>query len=60
MGVGTDSRWMSPSMRLALGPAPPATPGTLDWRTIAEGFEVADLAALVSGREVDRSAPGAH
>ena len=54
VGVGTDSKWMSPSMRLALRQAPPATPGTLNWRTIADRFEVADLAAMVDGREVDR------
>ncbi len=51
--VGTGSAWMSPSMRLALDKAPVATPGTLQWRTIADGFEVSDLAALVDGHDVD-------
>ena len=52
--VGTDSRWMSASMRLALAADPVATPGEVRWRAVADGFEVADLSALVDRREVDR------
>jgi hypothetical protein len=44
--VGTDSAWLSPSMRLALGAAPVATPGELRWRTVSVGFDVADLGAM--------------
>jgi len=51
--VSTDSRWISPAMRLALNGAPDATPGAVDWRMIAPGFEVADLPVLVAGHQVD-------
>ncbi len=53
VSVPTDSSRLSPSMRLALGAAPTATPGELRWRTVREGFEVADLPATVDGRAVD-------
>ncbi len=53
VSVPTDSARLSPSMRLALGAAPTATPGELRWRTVREGFEVADLPATVDGRAVD-------
>jgi hypothetical protein len=51
--VSTDSLRLSPSMKLALTTAPIATPGTLTWQTVSAGFEVADLPALVNGKEVD-------
>lgn len=51
--VGTDSAWLSPSMRLALGAAPVATPGELRWRTVSVGFDVADLGAMVGEQAVD-------
>ncbi len=51
--VGTDSAWLSPSMRLALATAPVATPGEVRWRPVAAGFDAADLPALVDGRDVD-------
>jgi Phosphodiester glycosidase len=51
--VSSDSATLSPAMRLALGPAPGAIPGNVTWRSLADGFEVADLAALVDGKAVD-------
>ena len=53
VSVSTDSPRLSPSMRLALGEAPAATPGELRWRALREGFEVADLPAMVDERAVD-------
>ena len=53
VGVGTDSVWMSPSMWLALGSAPAAMPGNVQWLPISDGFEVADLSAMVDRHEVD-------
>jgi hypothetical protein len=51
----TDDPRLSPSMRTALKiPAPTATPGTLRWRVVAPGFEVAELPVIAEGREVDR------
>ena len=53
--VPPDSAQLSPAMRLALrDPAPAAVPGTFAWRPVGEGFDVAELPALVDGREVDR------
>jgi len=51
--VSTDSPRLSSSMRLALASAPAAVPGPLEWQKIADGFEVADLAARVNGQDVD-------
>src|SRR3954462_13452768 len=52
--VKPDSPQLSPSMRLALGAAPPiASPGAFQWQTIAEGFETADLPVLADGQTVD-------
>lgn len=51
--VDKSSRRLSPSMRLALGGAPPAVAGTFAWRTVAAGFEVADLPAVADGGVVD-------
>lgn len=53
VSVGADSARLSPSMRLALGPVPPVTPGELAWRRIAEGFEIADLPVMAKGQAVD-------
>jgi hypothetical protein len=53
--VTPDDPRLSPSMRLALrDPSGPVQAGRLDWREIAPGFDVAELAALVDGQEVDR------
>lgn len=51
--VPVDSPRLTASIRLALASAPTVTPGTFVWQTISPGFEVADLPALVDGREVD-------
>ncbi len=51
--VAPDSPRLSPSMRLAFGAAPVATPGLSSWRSISPGFEVAELPALVDGQTVD-------
>ncbi len=51
--VQADSSRLSPSMRLALGAAPVATPGDVQWTAVAPGFETADLAAMVDGHDVD-------
>lgn len=51
--VSTDSPRLSPAMRLALARAPEATPGDLSWRKVGDGFDVADLPALVDGQVVD-------
>jgi hypothetical protein len=51
--VGVDSPFLSPAMRLALAEAPAAVPGAFNWRSIAAGFEVADLPAVADGRAVD-------
>ena len=52
--VSLDSPRLSPSMRLALASAPTAVPGPLVWQKIDDGFEVADLVALVNGDAVDQ------
>jgi hypothetical protein len=51
--VSMDSPRLSPSMRLALASAPTAVPGPVEWKQVDTGFEVADLVALVNGRDVD-------
>jgi hypothetical protein len=51
--VATDSGWMSSSMRVALAAAPVAAPGSVTWQVIGDGFEVADLPAMVGGHDVD-------
>lgn len=51
--VETDSPRLSSSMRLALGAAPVARPGDLQWHTLSVGFEVADLSAMVGEQDVD-------
>eukprot|EP01035_Chromulina_nebulosa_P031449 gene31449-41935_t len=49
-----DDPRLSPAMRLALTvPAPEAVPGRLVWHQGAPGFEVATLAVMVGGRQVD-------
>ena len=55
VAVDPESPRLSAAMRLALrNPHPAFEPGTLDWRVVAEGFDVAELPVLVSGEEVDR------
>ncbi len=51
--VSMDSPRLSPAMRLALASAPDASPGTLTWQKVSDGFEVADLPAEVNGQIVD-------
>ena len=51
--VRADSPRLSPSMRLALGPAPAARPGTFQWQVVDEGFEAADLPAVANEQQVD-------
>jgi exopolysaccharide biosynthesis protein len=41
-------------MRIALRSAPDAVSGAFQWRTIASGFEVADLPVIADGQVVDR------
>jgi hypothetical protein len=53
--VAPDDARLSASMRLALrDPSGAVTAGPLVWRSIATGFEVAELAVLAGGSEVDR------
>jgi len=53
--VKADDARLSPYMRLALlQPVPEVQPGPVVWRTVALGFEVADLSVLSNGHEVDR------
>ncbi|MEA2757265.1 MAG: hypothetical protein QOJ54_3554 [Aliidongia sp.] len=53
--VAADDARLSDAMRLAQHrPVPAATPGPLAWRTVADGFEVAELSAIIEGSEVDR------
>jgi phosphodiester glycosidase len=54
INVRTDDPRLSPSMRLALGAAPPATAGQFAWREITPGFEAAELPVIAGGAEVDR------
>jgi hypothetical protein len=54
-GAKADDHRISPSMRLALQPKPPApTAGPLAWQEVDRGFEVAELPVLAEGAEVDR------
>lgn len=55
LSVSTTDARLSPSMRLALAePTLAAEPGAIEWRKVAEGFEIGELPALVNGAEVDR------
>jgi hypothetical protein len=54
INVGVDSARLSPAMRLALANEPHATPGEFQWRTVDQGFEVADLPVVANGETVDR------
>jgi hypothetical protein len=55
--VAPDDPRLSASIRLALrDPSVAAAPGPLEWRSIAPGFEVAELAVIAQGAEVDRIA----
>jgi hypothetical protein len=51
--LSTTSTRLSPAMRLALADAPTAIAGTFEWRTIGQGFDVADLPVLANGEVVD-------
>ena len=52
--MAPDDARLPPAMRLALTePVPQAVPGPLVWHQAAPGFEVADLAVMVAGRQVD-------
>jgi hypothetical protein len=52
--VRRDDPRLSPSVRRALRDAPAASPGSLEWRMIRDGFEAGELAAVVDGSDVDR------
>lgn len=53
--VAPDDPRLSAAIRLALrDPAVPAEAGPLEWKSIAPGFEIATLAVLAQGTEVDR------
>ena len=52
--VSRDDPRLSPSVQRALRDSPAASPGTLEWRRIRDGFEAGELAAIVDGGEVDR------
>jgi hypothetical protein len=52
--VSASSQRLSPSMRRALAKGPAAVPGAFEWRPIGQGFDVAELPALVDNKEVDR------
>lgn len=52
--VGRDDPRLSLPVRRALRDSPAASPGTLEWRTIRDGFEAGELAAFVDGSEMDR------
>jgi len=55
--VTPDDPRLSPAMRLALRDrSVSATAGAFAWRTLAPGFEVAELPVIVAGAEVDRIA----
>jgi hypothetical protein len=55
VNVAPDDARLSAPMRLALrDPAGAVTAGPLAWRAIAPGFDVAELAVLAAGHEVDR------
>jgi hypothetical protein len=55
VNVTPDDARLSAPMRLALrDPAGAVSAGPLAWRAIAPGFDVAELAALADGTEVDR------
>lgn len=54
LSLGPDSPRLSPAMRLALADPPAAQAGAFEWRSIGQGFDVADLPVLVGGKVVDR------
>jgi len=55
VNVAPDDARLSAAMRLALrDPASVVTAGPLAWRAVAPGFDVAELAVLAGGHEVDR------
>jgi hypothetical protein len=55
VSVTPDDARLSAAMRLALrDPSGAVTAGPLAWRAIAPGFEVAELAVMADGNEVDR------
>jgi hypothetical protein len=53
INVPTVDPRLSPSMRLALHNPPSASPGSFEWRSIAPGFEVAELPVIAGGIQVD-------
>ena len=53
--VDEHTPWLDHNVRRAMHrPALAANPGSMTWRTLAPGFEVAELPALVGREEVDR------
>jgi hypothetical protein len=54
LSVSSSSPRLSTSMRLALADAPvAAAAGAFEWRTIGQGFDVADLPVSANGQDVD-------
>jgi len=49
-----DARLSAPMRRALRDPAGAVTAGPLAWASIAEGFDVAELAVMAEGQEVDR------
>lgn len=53
--ISENTFWLARPVRLALHRPPPKdTPGSMLWRTIAPGFEVAELPVLVGSEEAER------
>jgi hypothetical protein len=54
LSVTADDPRLSAAMRLALGETPPAVEaGPIAWRSIDQGFDVAELPVTAGGRDVD-------
>jgi len=53
LSVTKTSPLLTPSMRIALASNLPATPGSLVWQTVDQGFDVADLPVLMGNELVD-------
>ena len=53
--IDENTFWLARAVRLGLHRPPPADrPGAMRWRTVAPGFEVAELPVLVGREEIDR------
>ena len=53
--ISDDDPRISQSMRMALhDPAPVAVPGKIEWQSVGDGFEVAELSVFADGAMVDK------